>query len=63
MFPRPASTQNMRKMEELTEKELESEFLEQANTFCRYVYNNAEPKTITGGRTITGTGVCLHKIP
>ncbi|XP_058604645.1 guanylate-binding protein 1-like [Onychostoma macrolepis] len=57
VFPRPASTQNMRIMEQLSEKELESEFLEQANTFCHYVYNNAEPKTVTGGRTITGTAL------
>ncbi|XP_016385411.1 guanylate-binding protein 1-like [Sinocyclocheilus rhinocerous] len=57
VFPRPASTQNMRRMEELSEKELDSEFLEQANTFCHYVYNNAEPKTISGGRTITGTAL------
>uniref|UniRef100_A0A8C1V8C2 GB1/RHD3-type G domain-containing protein n=1 Tax=Cyprinus carpio TaxID=7962 RepID=A0A8C1V8C2_CYPCA len=57
VFPRPASTQNMRRMEQLTEKELESEFLEQANNFCCYVYNNAEPKTVTGGCTLTGTAL------
>ncbi|XP_050980226.1 guanylate-binding protein 1 isoform X1 [Labeo rohita] len=57
VFPRPASTQNMRRMEQLTEKELDSEFLEQANTFCSYVYSNSEPKTVTGGRTVTGTAL------
>uniref|UniRef100_A0A672T7L9 Guanylate binding protein family member 6 n=1 Tax=Sinocyclocheilus grahami TaxID=75366 RepID=A0A672T7L9_SINGR len=57
VFSRPASTQNMRRMEELSEKELDSEFLEQANTFCCYIYNNAEPKTVNGGRTITGTSL------
>uniref|UniRef100_A0A8C1JRF8 GB1/RHD3-type G domain-containing protein n=1 Tax=Cyprinus carpio TaxID=7962 RepID=A0A8C1JRF8_CYPCA len=57
VFPRPASTQNMRRMEQLTEEELESEFLEQANNFCCYVYNNAEPKTVTGGCTLTGTAL------
>ncbi len=62
VFPRPASTENMWRMEELTEKELDSKFLEQANTFCHYVYNNSETKTVTGARTITGTGVCLHRI-
>ncbi|KTG18815.1 hypothetical protein cypCar_00017310 [Cyprinus carpio] len=60
VFPRPASTQNMRRMEQLTEEELESEFLEQANNFCCYVYNNAEPKTVTGGCTLTGTGGKIH---
>ncbi|XP_059358640.1 guanylate-binding protein 1-like [Carassius carassius] len=57
VLPRPASTQNMWKMEELTEKELESKFLEQANTFCHYIYNNSETKTVSGSRTITGTAL------
>ncbi|KAK2900601.1 hypothetical protein Q8A67_008716 [Cirrhinus molitorella] len=57
VFPRPASTQNMQRMEQLTEKELDSEFLEQANTFCNYIYNYSEPKTVTGGCTITGTAL------
>ncbi|XP_052403554.1 guanylate-binding protein 1 [Carassius gibelio] len=57
VFPRPASTQNMWKMEELTEKELDSKFLEQANTFCHYIYNNSETKTVSGSRTITGTAL------
>ncbi len=60
MFPRPASTQNMRRMEQLSEKDLDSEFLAQTNTFCRYVYNNTEPKTVSGGHAITGTGVSLY---
>ncbi|KAK7163478.1 hypothetical protein R3I93_007515 [Phoxinus phoxinus] len=57
VFPRPASTQNMRRMEELAEEDLDSEFLEQANTFCHYIYDNADPKTVSGGRTITGTAL------
>ncbi|XP_051555404.1 guanylate-binding protein 1-like [Myxocyprinus asiaticus] len=57
VFPRPASTQDMRRMEELTEAELEPEFLQQANTFCNYIYDSAEPKTIRGGRTVTGTAL------
>ncbi|XDV27831.1 hypothetical protein PO909_031307 [Leuciscus waleckii] len=57
VFPRPASTQNMRRMEELDEEDLDSEFLEQAKTFCRYIYDNADPKVVCGGRTITGTAL------
>ncbi|KAK7163479.1 hypothetical protein R3I93_007515 [Phoxinus phoxinus] len=57
VFPRPASTQNMRRMEELTEEDLDSEFLEQANTFCHYIYDNVDPKTVSGGRTITGSAL------
>ncbi len=63
VFPRPASTQNMRKMEELTEKDLDSEFLEQANTFCHYIFDSAKPKTVSGGRIITGTGVYFYRSP
>ncbi|XP_051738776.1 guanylate-binding protein 1-like isoform X2 [Ctenopharyngodon idella] len=57
VFPRPASTENMRRMEELKENDLDSEFLEQANTFCHYIYDKADPKTVSGGRTITGTAL------
>ncbi|XP_051738799.1 guanylate-binding protein 1-like [Ctenopharyngodon idella] len=57
VFPRPASTQNMRRMEELEENDLDPEFLEQAKSFCRYIYDNAEPKIISGGRIITGTAL------
>ncbi|TRY66318.1 hypothetical protein DNTS_024315 [Danionella cerebrum] len=57
VFPRPADTQKMKRMEELTESELDSEFLEQANTFCQYIYSNSDAKTITGGQTITGAAL------
>uniref|UniRef100_A0A671RFP9 GB1/RHD3-type G domain-containing protein n=1 Tax=Sinocyclocheilus anshuiensis TaxID=1608454 RepID=A0A671RFP9_9TELE len=57
VLPRPASPQNMRRMEELTEKDLDSEFLEQANTFCHYIFDSADPKTVSGGRVITGTAL------
>ncbi|CAM4589258.1 unnamed protein product [Leuciscus chuanchicus] len=74
VFPRPSSTQNMRRMEELDEEDLDSEFLEQAKTFCRYIYDNADPKVVCGGRTITGTAlgnlaevyveaICSGKVP
>lgn len=53
----------MRRMEELAEEDLDSEFLDQANTFCHYIYDNADPKTVSGGRTITGTGVYFHRNP
>uniref|UniRef100_A0A8C1JUY5 Uncharacterized protein n=1 Tax=Cyprinus carpio TaxID=7962 RepID=A0A8C1JUY5_CYPCA len=46
-----------KRMEELTEKDLDSEFLEQANIFCHYIYECADPKTVSGGRVITGTAL------
>ncbi|XP_056336261.1 guanylate-binding protein 1-like [Danio aesculapii] len=57
VFPRPASTQDMRRIEDLPEVELDSEFLHQANAFCSYIYHNAQPKTVKGGHTITGTAL------
>nr|XP_055059162.1 guanylate-binding protein 1 [Misgurnus anguillicaudatus] len=54
VFPRPAGAGDMKRMEELSEDDLEPEFLQQANTFCNYIYNCAEPKTLSGGRTVTG---------
>ncbi|XP_073705193.1 guanylate-binding protein 2-like [Garra rufa] len=57
VFPRPANTEDMWRMEQLTENELDSKFLEQANTFCSYIYNNSETKTVSGGRTIIGTAL------
>ncbi|XP_051557004.1 guanylate-binding protein 1-like isoform X2 [Myxocyprinus asiaticus] len=55
VFPRPAGTKEMRRMEQLTEAELDSEFLQEANIFCKYIYGSAESKTVTEGRTVTGT--------
>ncbi|XP_057189449.1 guanylate-binding protein 1-like [Triplophysa rosa] len=57
VFPRPAGAEDMRKMEKLTEEDLEPEFLQQANTFCQYIYNCAEPKTLSRGRAVTGTAL------
>ncbi|XP_043077031.1 guanylate-binding protein 1-like isoform X2 [Puntigrus tetrazona] len=57
VFTRPASTQNMRRMEELTGNDLDSEFLEQENTFCHYIFDSADPKTVSGSRVITGTAL------
>ncbi|XP_036418328.1 guanylate-binding protein 1 [Colossoma macropomum] len=55
VFPRPAGDDDLRRMEELTEVELDPRFLQRAKEFCNYVFSNAKPKTVTGGRTLTGT--------
>lgn len=62
VYPRPASAEDMRRMENLTEEDLEPEFLQQANAFCHYIYNSAEPKTLSEGRVVTGTGVYHYRI-
>uniref|UniRef100_A0A8B9GT04 GB1/RHD3-type G domain-containing protein n=1 Tax=Astyanax mexicanus TaxID=7994 RepID=A0A8B9GT04_ASTMX len=55
VFRRPAADEDLRRMEELTEEELEPEFLKQTQEFCNYVFSNTKPKTLTGGRTLSGT--------
>ncbi|XP_062843309.1 guanylate-binding protein 1-like [Trichomycterus rosablanca] len=54
VFPRPTKDEDLMRMEELTEAELNAKFLEQAEVFCNYVFNSAKPKAITGGQTLTG---------
>ncbi|XP_051553226.1 guanylate-binding protein 1-like [Myxocyprinus asiaticus] len=54
VFPRPAGTKEMRRMEKLTEAELDPEFLQKAKHFCEYIYSSSESKTVTEGRTVSG---------
>ncbi|XP_066511736.1 guanylate-binding protein 1-like [Hoplias malabaricus] len=54
VFPRPAKDSDLRRMEELTEDDLDLTFREQAEVFCSYIFTNSKPKTVTGGRTLTG---------
>ncbi|XP_053342690.1 guanylate-binding protein 1-like [Clarias gariepinus] len=58
VFPRPAGDDDLRRMEELTEKDLNSRFLRNATEFCSYVFNNSKPKTLTGGRMLNGSALC-----
>ncbi|XP_062843678.1 guanylate-binding protein 1-like [Trichomycterus rosablanca] len=54
VFPRPAGDRELKRLEKLTEAELEPEFLKQAQEFCSFVFSSAKPKAVTGGRTLTG---------
>eukprot|EP00067_Danio_rerio_P048336 XP_021334239.1 caspase recruitment domain-containing protein 8 isoform X2 [Danio rerio] len=56
LFPRPAYRKYMRRLEDLSDETLDSRFLHQAHTFCSYIYDNAQPKTVRG-HTITGTAL------
>ncbi|KAF5904491.1 guanylate-binding protein 1-like, partial [Clarias magur] len=58
VFPRPAGDDDLKRMEELAENDLNSRFLESAREFCSYVFNNAKPKTLTGGRMLNGSALC-----
>ncbi|KAJ7304021.1 hypothetical protein JRQ81_011540 [Phrynocephalus forsythii] len=44
-----------RKEEDLPESKLNPEFVEQARSFCDYIYKNAPAKRIQGGRAVTGS--------
>ncbi|XP_051983652.1 guanylate-binding protein 1-like [Xyrauchen texanus] len=54
VFPRPAGTKDMRRMEQLTEADLDQEFLQEAKHFCKYIYSCSESKTLMEGRTVSG---------
>lgn len=44
----------MRRMEELTDADLEPAFVEQAKEFCDHVFNEAKTKTLKQGLKVTG---------
>ncbi|KAF7242494.1 Guanylate-binding protein 1 [Varanus komodoensis] len=53
-FDRPASKKKLARLEELDDEELEEDFLQSAERFCRYIWEGSRPKTIPGGQTVTG---------
>ncbi|XP_071198201.1 guanylate-binding protein 1-like, partial [Salvelinus alpinus] len=54
VFERPASGDKMRRMEELTDADLEPAFVEQAKEFCDHVFKEAKTKTLKQGLKVTG---------
>ncbi|XP_053342277.1 guanylate-binding protein 1-like [Clarias gariepinus] len=58
VFPRPATDADLARMEELSETDLNGWFLHCAEDFCSYVFSNAKPKTLTGGRMLAGSALC-----
>ncbi|XP_076149452.1 guanylate-binding protein 1-like [Alosa pseudoharengus] len=50
----PANGETMKRMEELTDADLNSTFVKQSQDFCSYVHENAWVKTMRGGRGLTG---------
>ncbi|XP_042560348.1 guanylate-binding protein 1-like, partial [Clupea harengus] len=54
VFDRPANAKNMRRMEELTDADLDPSFVEEAQKFCSYVFSNSKPKAMRGGLGVTG---------
>ncbi|KAI5615317.1 guanylate-binding protein 1 [Silurus asotus] len=57
VFPRPVGDDKLIGMEELAETDLNECFLQGAEEFCSYVFNNAEPKTLKGGQVLIGSAL------
>ncbi|XP_066499928.1 guanylate-binding protein 1-like [Hoplias malabaricus] len=54
VFERPATSKKMKKMEMLSDDDLEEDFVKEAKEFCSYVYSSAKAKTMRGGMRLTG---------
>ncbi|KAL8219630.1 UNVERIFIED_CONTAM: hypothetical protein K2H54_029633, partial [Gekko kuhli] len=54
-FDRPANRRKLHQLETLGEEDLEPDFLETTKNFCEHVWNTSRPKTVPGGRIVSGT--------
>ncbi|XP_015264865.1 PREDICTED: guanylate-binding protein 1-like [Gekko japonicus] len=54
IFERPTTRKNLHRLEDMEERELDPDFVQQALQFCRHVYKTSKPKTIPGGHVVTG---------
>ncbi|XP_072537356.1 guanylate-binding protein 3-like [Salminus brasiliensis] len=54
VFERPGNTKKLKKIEELTDEELDESFVKQATAFCSYIHTNSKAKTMRGGLVMTG---------
>ncbi|XP_060796123.1 guanylate-binding protein 1-like [Neoarius graeffei] len=54
VLERPANAKNLKRMEELTDEDLDESFVDEANKFCNYIFDEAQPKTMRGGLGVTG---------
>ncbi|KAL2098622.1 hypothetical protein ACEWY4_005102 [Coilia grayii] len=54
VMDRPASAAKLKRMEQLTDADLEPSFVQQAQQFCSYIHQQAPVKTMRGGRGLTG---------
>lgn len=55
VFDQPAWKKDLPRLEELPDDMLDPEFQQQVERFCSYIWQNCPPKTIPGGRKITGS--------
>uniref|UniRef100_A0A8C3KB73 Uncharacterized protein n=1 Tax=Calidris pygmaea TaxID=425635 RepID=A0A8C3KB73_9CHAR len=55
VFYQPAHMRALARLEELQDDEIDPEFQQQVEKFCGHIWENAPPKTIPGGRIVTGS--------
>ncbi|XP_063168613.1 guanylate-binding protein 1-like [Candoia aspera] len=74
IFDRPTSRKNLPHLEKMQESQLDTDFVEQAKQFCRYIYWTSQEKTLPGGHVVTGNllaelvktymdAICSGKVP
>ncbi|KAJ8012983.1 hypothetical protein DPEC_G00048560 [Dallia pectoralis] len=54
VFDRPANGDNMKRMEELTDDDLEPRFVKQAKKFTDHIFTEAKTKSLKNGLKVTG---------
>lgn len=54
IFDQPTHRKKLGKLETLPDSELDSEFLQQSETFCSYIFSNSKTKTLSGGIKVNG---------
>ncbi|KAJ8281456.1 hypothetical protein GJAV_G00067910 [Gymnothorax javanicus] len=54
VFDRPGTRKQLNKIEQLTDDDLEEEFIQQTREFCNHVFKNSKEKTFTGGIAVNG---------
>ncbi|KAJ8355064.1 hypothetical protein AAFF_G00102670, partial [Aldrovandia affinis] len=55
VFDPPAPKGKLTLLEQLSDSELDEEFVKQTSNFCNYIFKCAKEKTIKGGITVTGS--------
>ncbi|XP_072505101.1 guanylate-binding protein 1-like isoform X2 [Notamacropus eugenii] len=54
IFDRPTERKKLSQLEKLHDSELEPEFVEQVESFCSYIFQHSNVKTLQGGITVNG---------
>uniref|UniRef100_UPI00398F6C1B guanylate-binding protein 1-like n=1 Tax=Pristiophorus japonicus TaxID=55135 RepID=UPI00398F6C1B len=54
VFVSPTTRKNMKTLEQMSDQNLDQEFVEETNRFCQYVYDNVKAKMVPPGTDLTG---------